>query len=199
MTNKLLRHILPCLLLLLALSGVCGAADREQAFNSRDIDSWMVISDEKIPPMWGKFSCMDIQNITSTEQNGQTYLDCQIIRIAYTTSGSFNVFPDAKWHVLLDASNSRAFILEEYVGSGPNTLALSESKDISLADNAENWTTNWDVGNAALDYLRANHPDLIPSGGAGNASVSLPNSGTSGRMLNGYPEAPRIEDLLQQK
>lgn len=199
MTNKLLRTFLPSILLLLALSGVCGAENRVLTFNSRDIGSWMVISQEEWLSAWKNISCMDVQNITTTEQNGQTYLDCQIMQISIPMNAPSIWFPDSKWHVLLDAANSRAFILEKYIGTGPNILELEESKDISLVSNAENWTTDWAVGKAALEYLRANHPDLISSGGVGNASVSVPSGGTSGRMLNGYPEAPRIEDLLQQK
>ena len=197
MTNKLLRLLLTALLLLLALSGVCGAENRVLTFNSRDIGSWMVISQEEMPPIWKFFVCMDIQNVTTMEQNGQTYLDCQIMRVSIPMNMPSQCFPDSKWHVLLDAAKSRAFILEEYTGTGPNTLGLAASKDISLAGSAENWITDWAVGKAALEYLRANHPDLIPSGGAGNASVSVPSGGTSGRMLNGHPEALRIEDVLK--
>ena len=181
MINKLLRYLLPCLLLLIVLSGVCGAENRELTFNPQDISSWEIISKEErtdFPAGWFTWiTYIDARNIATIEQNGQTYLDCHIMKVALTNHPDWVPvhIPDSKWHVLLDAGNSRAFILEEYVGTGLNTMALSESKDVSLADNAENWAMNWDVGNAAIKYLRANRPDLVPVGSTGNG-----NTGSNG-------------------
>ena len=199
--------LLFCLALLLAISGSCAAKDN------------VTIWSEKGNILAGEYFVAKINQKTLQvrEWEGRKYLDCEITK--NIRGLALGLFPAeetfGRWHMLIDVEHACYFILDYYDRDGNPERGTN---DISLASNEDNWQDNQGhFPENAVAWIQKNRPAIIQELAEFNAPVDAErdkfrkprkkanaanpaNGGSSGgRMINGYPEATRIENVLHQQ
>ena len=185
MMKKSVYILLLCLVLLLAMSNLCAASLVEIGRNG-NFDAYAI--------------SIDPQSIQAREYKGRKYLEFEwSIDFNPSPMSQIKTFPfdHVSGRTLIDIENSKFIVLDIYTDTDNvhHDIAYTEKKDEwmnipsgSSMDVAYKWLKNnyQSLIQEIKDYNSTSHSHQVNS-----------HSHQVNRMLNGYPEAPRIEDVLK--